>query len=162
MTCFAQPLSDSYHLWSFLLAALHRSWCIRCMHRHPVFNDEQNKTSHLTVHLKIDSYASCRYISGTSVIRLMSPKHRTAQQVCLQRCIPSFPVCLCDVSELCVFLCLSLHTFIRSRRTSHYTIANTITNNEFLLLLAGPNDTVLTAERRCVRNSHLSYFGNRN
>lgn len=78
------------------------------MHQHPVFNDEQNKTSHLTVHLKTDSFATCRYISGTSVIRLMSPKHRTARQVCLQWWIPSFPVCLCDVSLSSV----SFHVFL--------------------------------------------------
>lgn len=76
----------------------------RWMHQHPVFNDEQNKTSHLTVHLKTDSFATCRYISGTSVICLMSPKHRTARQVCLQWWIPFPCVSVWCVSELCVFL----------------------------------------------------------
>lgn len=66
----------------------------------------KNKTLRLTVCLKMDSCATCRYVWGTLIIHLMPFKHGTAWQVCLWWRIPSVPVyaraCVCVQQCLCL------------------------------------------------------------
>ena len=114
-----RPLSDSYHLRRCrLLAALHGSQdgCISGVSSLL----SENKTLRLTVCLKMDSCATCRYVWGTLIIHLMPFKHGTAWQVCLWWWIPSVPVyaCMCVCVCVCVCVCatMSLPLWVTYRR----------------------------------------------